>query len=234
MYSIRLKTEERKNIRKAYLLIAITFVLLFFIANYGLKLATKFSDFLLEIKKGSEPVEISDTTPPPPPTFESLPSTTNQDTIEVKGLTEAGSTVSIVFKGKKEEIIANNEGKFLLTLKLSEGINRITATSTDKSGNVSQKTEVEITLDKTPPSLDITKPQDKSEFFGSRQRQVIIEGKTEENAKVQINDRWVVVERDGSFSFVTTLSEGENKFLIKAEDEAGNKTEKTITLSYSP
>jgi len=60
------------------------------------------------------------------------------------------------------------------------------------------------------------------------------EGKVEENAKVQINDRVVVVESDGTFSFVTTLSEGQNNFTVKAEDEARNKVEKNLKVTYAP
>ena len=234
MYSRRLKTEERKNRKRAYFLIVITLGLIVLIFTYGLTGAAKFSAFLLELRTGTEPVEVSDSTPPPPPRFDSQPSATNQDSLELKGSTEAGSTVNITVNGKKEEVLANSEGRFLLTINLSEGINSIVAYAKDNSGNVSQKTETEIILDKDEPSLEISKPEDGAEFFGSRQRQLIIEGKVEENAKVQINDRVVVVESDGTFSFVTTLSEGENNFTVKAEDEAGNKVEKTLKVKYSP
>lgn len=39
---------------------------------------------------------------------------------------------------------------------------------------------------------------------------------------------------EGNFSFSATLAEGENKFLLRAVDKAGNTSEKNLTLKYSP
>jgi bacillopeptidase F len=90
-----------------------------------------------------------------------------------------------------------------------------------------------VNFDNEPPKLDITKPTDGSEFYGSRQRQLVIEGTTDENATININSRMVVVDNQGNFSFGITLQDGTNEFTIKAQDAAGNTTEKTLKVQYA-
>ena len=235
MYSRRLKTEEFKNKRKAIFFIFLTLASLIIIFFYGLPAVIKFAAFINELNQGSLPVEVKDTTPPPPPRLTSLPKATNNERIEVRGNTEAGAKVTIYINGKEEEILSDSSGNFNLSLKLIKGDNYISAKATDGSGNESQKSDTQkITLDTEPPLLEIIRPDDNSEFFGSRQRQLIIEGKTEETARVQINQRQVVVESEGNFTFSTTLQEGENNFTIIAEDEAGNQTESSLSVSFIP
>jgi RNA recognition motif-containing protein len=139
------------------------------------------------------------------------------------------------FNGETIDILANNNGDFTTAVTLNEGENEIMSYSKDTAGNKSATTDTfVITYDKTAPNLDITKPQDQATFYGSKERQLLIQGKTDEKTRVSVNGRHVVVESNGSFTFLTTLSEGENKFTIKAEDEASNITEKTLTVTYSP
>ena len=235
MYSRRLSIEEKRNKRKAFLFITLTFGALLAMFFYGLPAVVKFAAFLTEINQSSQPVEVNDTTPPPPPRIESLPEATKDEKIEITGNTEAGSHVTLFLNEQQEEVLADANGKFSFRFTLSKGKNYISAQTSDSSGNVSQKTEAQtVSFDNEPPILEITKPQDKAEFFGSKQRQLIIEGTTEDNLRIQVNQRQVVVEQDGSFAFVTTLSQGQNNFTVVAEDRAGNKTEKTITVNFTP
>ena len=235
MYSRKLKTEEFRNKRKAFLFIILTVLSVLLIFFYGLPTIIRFAAFLTDINQSSLPVETNDTTPPPPPRISSLPTATNNEKIEINGNTESGAKVTISINGKEDELISDASGNFTFSLKLVNGDNYISAKATDSSGNESQKSEThKIILDKEPPMLEITKPADKSEYFGSRQRQLIIEGTTEENAKIQINQRRVVVETNGNFLYSTTLQEGENKFSVVAEDLAENKTEKSFTVNFSP
>lgn len=234
MYSRRSKIEEFRNRNKAVLFILLTLISVLLIFFYGLPAIIKFAAFLTDLNQSSLPVEVNDSTPPPPPRIFSLPSATNQEKIDINGNTEAGAKITLYLNGKEEEIISDSSGNFNFSYKLIKGENIISAKSTDSSGNESQKSDnIEIIFDTEPPSLEIIKPDDKSEYFGSRQRQLIIEGTTDENSIVQINQRHVVVETDGSYTFSTTLQEGENNFNVSSEDQAGNKTEKSFTVSFS-
>ncbi len=189
----------------------------------------------MEFKKVNETPEVEDTTPPPPPYLEALPKATKNSQIEIKGSTEPGVTVILNVNSEVYEVISDKQGQFSHTVTLDKEENIVYAFAKDASGNVSQKTNFyKIIYDNKPPTIEITKPRDGEEFFGSRQRQLVLEGATEKGASIEINGRFVLVDDDGNFSFVTTLSEGENKFLIKAKDEAENVTEKTISVRFTP
>ena len=91
-----------------------------------------------------------------------------------------------------------------------------------------------VTQDNNPPNLQIISPQDNSKVSSPS---LIISGVVTDVesgiAKVTINDINVQVSSDSTFSFIMTLSPGENKIVIKAFDKAGNVTTKTITVYYA-
>ena len=233
-YSRRASTEERKNVRSAVLFVVATFALIFVLFFFGHPLLAKFAGFLTDLRKSSLPVETTDTTPPPPPKFSDLPESTNQRSVDIKGSTEPGAEVILTLNGNKDELVANADGTFTYTFLLQGGSNTIYATAKDGSGNVSQESEtIRVKYDNSPPELTITKPDDGSSFYGSRQRQLVIEGKTEEDAHININGRLVVVNSDGSFTYATSLSTGENSFTVKAQDPAGNLTEISFKVTFS-
>ena len=101
--------------------------------------------------------------------------------------------------------------------------------------NEGQKTkEYNLIFDNVEPLLEITSPADGASFSGSKNQKVKIEGKTESDVNLVINERFVTVRDDGTFSFEVTLAEGDNPFNVKASDKAGNATEKNLTLKYAP
>ena len=234
-YSRRNKTEEKKNLRKAFIFIFLSVTLIILFLVYGLPSVARFAAFLTDLRSSSSPVDVADTTPPTPPRLEPLPEFTKDKKIELKGKSEAGSEVILSINDKDEEILANSEGNFTYTFQLLDGENTLVVSSVDASGNESSKSETyRIVFDESPPELTLNKPNEGTEFFGPKERQIVLEGKTEGDASININGRLVVVDNDGSFTFATTLSQGENKFTIKAQDQAGNFTEKTITVTYEP
>jgi len=233
-YSRRKTIEEKRNRKKALYFFFLTIVSIVLLFLYGLPAVIKYAAFFADLGKSSQPFEFEDSTPPPPPFIESLPTHTNDERIDLKGRTEPGATVRIHLNRKEEELIANNEGGFELSLELRNGTNTISVIAEDTSGNESQYSEILIIFDDEEPDIEITKPQDGDSYFGPKQRQLIIEGATESDAKLNINSRWVVVDSDGSFSYATTLDEGDNNFTISSEDEAGNISEKSLSVTYTP
>jgi len=233
-YSRRKTIEEKRNRRKTFIFFFLTIISIVLLFFYGLPAVIKYAAFFADLKNSSRPVELSDNTPPPPPFLESLPTHTNEEDIEIKGRTEPGATVKIFLNKKEHELLANNEGGFNLSLTLRDGSNKISAIAIDTSGNESQNTQFVITFDNENPDIVITKPEDGSSYFGPKQRQLTIEGITEGNAKLSINGRWVVVDSNGKFSYAATLDEGDNNFTITAEDEVGNSSESSISVTYTP
>ncbi len=228
-------TEEKKNIRRAIIFVILTIIAVIALIFLGLPLLAKYAGLLTDVRKSSEPVQRQDSTPPSQPKLDPLPEATNEREVEVSGTTEPGATVVLFLNSSSEEVLANKNGEFKYTFRLNAGENEISAKAKDNSGNESQKSKEYIVIfDNDDPSLEISNPQDGGEYFGSKQRQIVIEGVTEEDASVNVNDRVVIVESDGSFAFATTLVEGENTFTVKATDEAGNTKEIQLTLSFTP
>ena len=233
-YSRLHSLEEKRNIRKSIVFLFLTGVLIIGIIFVGLPLVAKFAIFLGNLKKSNTLIEVNDITPPAPPRFEPSSDTVNAQSITINGTSESGATVSLYFNNNQKDIIANNEGSFSLLLNLIKGDNIFYATAKDKSGNISQKTqEFKIIFDNEPPKLEISSPTEGSKFFGAKQKQISIQGTTEKEANITINDRFVKVDENGQFNFSATLSDGENTFNIKSVDKAGNLTEKNLKVSFT-
>lgn len=234
-YSRWASVEEKKNVRSAIKFGVLTVVVIGLLFFFGIPFLGKFAGFVSELGKSQKPIGKTDTTPPAPPQINNLPEFTNQEGIKLTGKSEEGATVKLSFNSNDQEVVADKDGQFSFDLKLDNGENLFEAVAVDAAGNESQKTKTfKITLDKKAPELTVESPSDGTTFFGSRQRQVEIKGKTSDDADITINDRFVSVEDDGSFQYTTTLNEGENKFHLKSTDKAGNLTEKDLTLNFTP
>lgn len=167
-----------------------------------------------------------------PPSIDPLPSATNVEGIEVSGTSTTGKNVVIYLNGSRygaPEI--DSDGNFSLSVKLSEGINIIKAKAIEEKNESEFSDSISIDFRKNPPDLTIELPSDgqttnKSPF--------LVTGKTETGVKVTINDFWAIVNSKGNFSYNLALRGGENEIKVVATDEAGNKTEKSVKLNYSP
>jgi hypothetical protein len=232
-YSRLRKTQERRNIRKAFIYIVVTLTIGVLFVAFGIPSVARFADFIVNLKQSSQPIEKNDTTPPIVPSVDPLPEYTNQVKLDIAGSAEPGSTIVIDFNKEDIEVVTDKNGEFNSSVELWDGVNTIRVKSMDNSGNESDSTElVRVTYDNESPSLEINSPSQGDEFYGSNQRQIVIEGVTEENSQVYINDRFTVVDSEGNFTYVTTLENGENTFNIKAVDRAGNTTEKQLKVNY--
>jgi len=59
-----------------------------------------------------------------------------------------------------------------------------------------------------------------------------VDGRTEQGARLTINDETVMVASDGSFSYVLGLEPGRNEATMLVTDSAGNKLTKTVFIDY--
>lgn len=227
-------TEEQNNKKRAVFYSFLTIAALVAIYFLGIPVLGKLTNFVTSFK-GNNKIATTDTTPPPPPKLRNFPEFINQQSLTLTGNTEAGAAVKLTLNGNIQESLSDNNGQFSFNITLQDGTNTFAATATDQAGNISQKTnDYQIVYDNTLPDLEVTSPNDGSGFFGSTQRQVTIQGKTEAGTSVTINDRIISVDEDGIFQYTTTLNDGTNSFTIKSTDKAGNTTEKNITLNFTP
>jgi len=233
-YSRKTQTEERKNIRKTYSFVILSIAIVTALLFYGIPLVVRYAGFITDIKQSSEPFTTDDSTPPAPPQLDITTEATNQKDVDINGNSEPGSTLILSLNSQKQEVLVNKEGRFSLHVNLNEGSNTLSAVSRDTAGNESSKTQTyNLTYDITPPSLEITKPDNNHVYYGSEGRQITIEGMTESGSRLSINQRTVVVENNGRFVYTTSLTEGENIFTLKSEDKAGNASESELKLTFN-
>jgi len=233
-YSRLASVEEKKNIKNAYFYIVLSILALVFLVFFGIPLLVKFAGFVGDLGKSNKPVEINDITPPAPPHFNDVPEFTNKETLNVTGKSENGAIIIITANGDTSEVVANNDGDFNFTFNLNDGENTIDAKAKDQASNESTQSKTFTTVyDNTEPKLEVTNPADGSSFYGNGQRQLTIKGSVDEKVALTINERMISVKDDGTFSYATTLSEGENKFEVKSIDPAGNEASTSLTVNFS-
>lgn len=231
------RREEKRSLRKAFFFVLLTIVLLVVLVFLGIPALVKVAVFFADIKSTGTPVEQTDTVPPPAPRFNILPEYTKEPSLSLSGFAEAGSTVEIFLNDSPVgSIVVTNEGTFSFAkVNLSPDKNEIYAVSTDTAGNKSQPSpKITINFDNTPPKLEIGQPQDGASFVGERKRKIKIEGQTEENISLALNERLVILGAEGKFSADFTLADGENILKLLATDRAGNQTEKEIKVAFTP
>lgn len=226
-------SEEEKIRRRAIVFGLLTIAFGTAIIIWGIPLFVRLVVTLSNIKSETEEVINEDVIPPPVPRLSFVPEATNSAILSISGFTEPGSRVKIKFNGEEFNTEADEEGKFLIEkLTLEQGKNEISAQAIDKAGNESDYSEpLEIIYDNDPPKLEIESPQDGSAV---EEQNIEIKGKAEPEARVLVNDHLVIVDEEGKFVTKLILREGGNEITVVAQDRAGNKTEKKISVTYLP
>ncbi len=87
--------------------------------------------------------------------------------------------------------------------------------------------ELGVLFDLEPPKVEIATP---ANGFETEAAKVEVKGKTEAGAKVSVNGD-EVENNNGEFAVEVKLNEGKNSIQVVAEDTAGNKTVKALTVT---
>lgn len=228
------KKEEGAVIARIFWLSILSLVLIAVLFTVGLKFLGGFADFLSNVFKQDSTEEVSSNEVPAPPIVDSLPKATNTETITISGFSGSASKVEIYLDSSKAGEIDTQNGRFeFKDFRLSDGRNIISfkaLSATGDSSDFSQTTT--IVLDKEPPDLEITSPEDGKHFSGNNR--ITITGKTEADAQVFANNFLANVNSRGEFEVIIPLKlEGENKVEVKAVDEAGNIETKELKLHFN-
>ena len=226
-------SEEEKIRRRAIVFGFLTIAFGLIIVVWGIPLFIRLIVGLSNLKNKTEEITSEDIIPPPVPRLSFVPEATNSVTISISGFTEPKVKVKIKFNEEEFNTQADEEGKFLLEkLILKQGRNKISALAIDESGNQSEYSEpLEVVYDNEPPKLEIEAPQDGS---ATEEQNIEVKGVTEPGARVLVNNHLVIVDEKGKFNTKLILKEGGNEITVLAQDNAGNKTEKKISVTYFP
>lgn len=232
----RKKKKEVLVYRQIVLTFIFGFLLLGLILLFGTQGLVNLASFLGNLKQSSTPIENLDRDQSSlPPRLAALPIATNSAQISVTGFAQTGTMIEVFLNDiLADSTLTTKEGRFeAANLTLNEGENKIYAfTKIDDKRSPASRT-VYVTFKKVPPELEITSPLEGA-IISDEEKKVTVEGKTDPGASLRINERWVIVKKDGSFSFELSLSEGENKITIVTQDVAGNETEETLSVEYRP
>lgn len=231
----RIRRLEEKKLKKrmTWALVGTVAIILFF-AFFGLKLLTFFS-------LGVDVLRGSGTTPSPepgnvllPPVLDPLPEATNSGVFSITGRGQPKTTLIVFINGTEEKKLTIEEDGTFRTprIELKNGENSISAKIVDESGAMSDLSHIlEVNVITEAPELEINEPEDGADVHGEPGT-VKVSGKTEEGATLTINDRFVVVESDGTFTYNYRLTEGENTLKIVTKDTAGNSAEEERKVTW--
>jgi len=230
--SHRLRAMEKKTTKKLIWTLIYIFGGILLSIYVGLPLLAKIAVGLSVIRGDKETAAEKESAVIFPPVLDAIPSATNSASLTVEGYADKDTEIIISVNGKEfDKTEADSEGKFRLrNIILDDGENTIEA-AVKKGDQVSKKSVQSIIFKKDPPNLEITEPTDGQQIYG--EAKITIKGITDSDARLKINDRLIIIDNDGNFSYPVSLSEGENKFKFEALDAAGNKKEAELTVNYS-
>lgn len=163
----------------------------------------------------------------------------NSTTLVVKGVVvelESGlDSVEVSLDGTTWVEVSTANMTWTLVLTVGEGVHVITARVTDMVGNEARATIANVTIDLTPPEINIQVPEHPGAITNRTTAWIV--GRTDPGARVLIDWKDEIENPNGTFMAQVDLTrEGRNDFLVTIIDHAGNtnRTKVTFTRDTSP
>lgn len=149
--------------------------------------------------------------------------------IELPKYTNDSYLLAKLFDSKSDDIIMDRNGSLINDYTLVEGLNKISISR--KSGDyLSDARSYEIVLDTVAPEITLTQSVPKV----TDQDNVLINGEcSDDTNELYINDKPVMLGEWSNRSFAEgfMLNIGDNRFVLRAIDMAGNVTEKELIIT---
>lgn len=230
------RKRDQSSLRQAVKYILLIILTLGLIFKFGLPALINMAGVISGFSQSNKPVEKTDVIPPSIPRLDLLPEATTSSQLDIHGQAESGVTVQLFINGlNTEEAVADKDGGFKFNnIHFRDGDNEIYVQAKDSEGNLSQASKTEtVRVDQEPPLLEINKPKTSDRFF-DKDSPITAEGTSEEGTSVTVNNHFVLVRSDGSFSTQISLVGGDNQLDFVAKDRAGNETRKIVTVNYTP
>jgi len=134
----------------------------------------------------------------------------------------------------KDWVVFDANASWNFTLELPDGTYAIYIRATDHVGNSRIATVTGVTIDTTPPVIDISSPVD---GYLTNDITVIVSGTTEPNLDIMVNGIGAKATRLGLFSVTLVLSiDGDYELVVRAQDDAGNwgQASVSVTIDTTP
>ena len=208
-------------------------IVLILLARFGIPLLVSFSLFLSG-QRVDEPSKNTSSAYLSPPVLNQTASATNSAEFIITGTARKGEEIHLyVNDSLSEKQEAEDNGNFSFKVTLQTGDNKIKVKSKKDDNESDFSNELEIVYKNEPPSLSLDSPSD-GQKFEKDQNTARVSGKTDSGVRITVNGFWAVIDENNNFSYSLPLQNGDNTIMIEAIDQAGNKTEKEIKVTYSP
>ena len=229
------KRQAKKSLVNLFWSILGIIAVIFLLVKFGIPLLVNFSLFISGSRANQESKNTNQTTFIPAPIFTTQDMATNSATTTIKGSTLAKNTVVVYVNGNiADKISAGEDGNFSSEIALSRDENIVKAKAVNPEGKESEFSQnLIIVFKSTPPTLEVSSPSN-NDSYSKDQNIAEVKGKTDPQVRVTINGLWAVIDEENNFSYNLMLKEGLNEIKIEAADRAGNKTEKKLSVTYSP
>jgi bacillopeptidase F len=228
------RQQIKQTERNLLLVIVGVATLLVLFVFFGVKLLVNFSLFV-EKKTDSSDKEPTKNVVMVSPILDPITSATNSASIDITGIAGSGEYVTLYINGKqlKKADVKEDNTFIFRDVELDSGDNTIKAKAFTKDNKESKFSDTEsITFSNKAPSLSVDFPTD-GETYHKDNNPLRVRGKTDKNIRVTINDFWAMVDDSGNYYYNLPLQNGDNQITVVATDEAGNKSTKSLKVSYS-
>lgn len=225
---------ERKSKRNLLINLLGIIITIFLLAKFGLPLLINFTLFISGSKSSEQNIKQNDETFIPAPILNPMPSATNSAQVLVIGSASPNQTINLYINGSlvsKTKSQKNGDFSFRETLEEKDNKIKAKAVINDRESDFSQT--LNISFINSNPTLKISSPSD-GDSFSKDQNTIDIKGETDPQVKITVNDFWAITDQSNHFSYNLPLKNGDNQIKIVAVDQAGNKTEKEIKVTYNP
>ncbi|MBD1379941.1 S8 family peptidase [Metabacillus arenae] len=157
---------------------------------------------------------------------------TSEERITIEG-NSAPTTQVHIYNGKKEAAFAETteDGTFSSEVTLQNGENILTAKASTGAGMTDASEAVKVTLDQSKPKLTIDSPKNGDKLNSEA---ATVEGTVQDEnlAWVKVNGKKAKIE-NGEYSRRILLENGTNVIKVVAQDKAGNRVNKKVTIDVN-
>lgn len=229
------KRLERQVLKNLFFSLIGIIIIVTVLIKFGIPLMINFSLFLSGGKTYQDSKVDNRSSFIPSPILNTQYEATNSAQVQIEGTAVPNHTIVLYVNGSlTDKISTDNNGYFSSVVTLAPNKNIIKAKAITSNGKESVLSESLIVAFKSvSPTLEISSPSD-NQSFSKDQNTIEIKGKTDREVRVTVNGYWAIIDENNNFSYNLTLKDGENEIKIIATDQAGNKTEKTLKVTYSP
>ncbi|OGK17545.1 hypothetical protein A3D80_04575 [Candidatus Roizmanbacteria bacterium RIFCSPHIGHO2_02_FULL_40_13b] len=228
---IEYRNSRSKKQRQNIILLSIFAVLLIiFLFTFGFNLLINTTLFIANLTNNSNKSQVNknDEFVLAPELF-SLSDATSSAQLVINGTAQKNSKLSFYVNGQKQKEIIIDADTFEDELTLQKGQNEIYVQMDIAKDTISKKSDTYhiVYLDQKP-RLELAFPSD---GFRTNKSDITVSGSTDSGVSIRVNGSPVTLSSDSKFNQTLQLSDGENKIVITATDQAGNTETKELTIT---